>query len=236
MIDDVFGEQIDIHGGGSGLMFPHHENEIAQSLVLNNHNIAKYWMHNGLLNIGGSKMSKSDGDIVLVKDLTIDPNSFRLFTLSTHYRSPIQFTDEVLESYEKEWEKVSRVYKSLFLKLDLEDGFYVNAKIDPDLLEIYKEFLTAMDNDFNTANAITALQNLVKKANQMLRSKTENEVLLSALKIFDDFFGVLGLKPGVTKLSKEAKDIYSKWNFARNAKDFNKADEYRAVLQEMGII
>ena len=162
MIDDVFGEQIDIHGGGSGLMFPHHENEIAQSLVLNNHNIAKYWMHNGLLNIGGSKMSKSDGDIVLVKDLTIDPNSFRLFTLSTHYRSPIQFTDEVLESYEKEWEKVSRVYKSLFLKLDLEDGFYVNAKIDPDLLEIYKEFLTAMDNDFNTANAITALLNNIK--------------------------------------------------------------------------
>ena len=235
-IDDIFKEKIDIHGGGSGLMFPHHENEIAQSKVLNNHSIATYWMHNGLLNIGGSKMSKSDGDIVLVKDLTIDPNSFRLFTLSTHYRSPIQFTDEVLESYEKEWEKVSRVYKSLFLKLDLEDGFYVNAKIDPDLLEIYKEFLTAMDNDFNTANAITALQNLVKKANQMLRSKTENEVLLSALKIFDDFFGVLGLKPGVTKLSKEAKDIYSKWNFARNAKDFNKADEYRAVLQEMGII
>ena len=77
---------------------------------------------------------------------------------------------------------------------------------------------------------------LVKKANQMLRSKTENEVLLSALKIFDDFFGVLGIKPGVTKLSKKAKDIYSKWNFARNAKDLNKADEYRAVLQEMGII
>ena len=75
MIDDIFGEKIDIHGGGSGLMFPHHENEIAQSMVLNNHTLAKYWMHNGLLNIGGSKMSKSEGEVVLVKELTVDANA-----------------------------------------------------------------------------------------------------------------------------------------------------------------
>jgi len=236
MIDDVFGGQIDIHGGGSGLMFPHHENEIAQSMVLNGHSLAKYWMHNGLLNIGGSKMSKSEGKMILVKDLTIDTNVFRLYTLSTHYRSPINFTDEILESYEKEWDKITRVYKALFLKLDLEDGLYNNAKIDPDLLLIYKEFLTAMDNDFNTANAITALQDLVKKANQMLRSKIENDVLLSALKLFNDFFDVLGLKIEVTELSKDDKDVYLKWIKARKEKDFDSADTYRDILSEKGII
>ena len=177
MIDDVFGEQIDIHGGGSGLMFPHHENEIAQSKVLNNHSLAKYWMHNGFINIGESKMSKSEGEVVFVKDLDVNPNGFRLYTLSTHYRSPINYTDEALDVYVKEWEKILRTYSAIFLKLDLNDKLYANAKIEPDLLVIFKEFLTAMDNDFNTANAITALQNLNKKANQLLRSKVEDEAL-----------------------------------------------------------
>ena len=236
MIDDIFGEQIDIHGGGSGLMFPHHENEIAQSMVLNGHNIAKYWMHNGLLNIKGSKMSKSEGDVVLVKDLTVDSNAFRLFTLSTQYRSPINYSDESLGVYEKEWEKLSRTYKALFLKLDLADGLHGNAKIDPDLLAIYKSFLDAMNNDFNTANAITELQNLNKKVNQLLRSKTEIEVLASAKKLFDDFFFVLGLKLELEELDKEDKEVYLEWEEARKAKDFDSADKYRAILQEKGII
>ena len=236
MIDDVFGEQIDIHGGGSGLMFPHHENEIAQSMVLNNHTLAKYWMHNGLLNIGGNKMSKSEGEVVLVKDLTVDSNAFRLFTLSTHYRSPITYTDEALKVYVKEWDKVKRIYSSIFLKLDLEDGLFNNAKIDPDLLKVYKELLTAMDDDFNTANAITALQNLIKISNQMLRNKTENAVLLSALKLFEDFFEILGLKFVKKPLSIEDKETYKLWNKARSEKDFNKADIYRNILQDKGII
>ncbi len=236
MIDDVFGEQIDIHGGGSGLMFPHHENEIAQSEVLNNHSLARYWMHNGLLNIGESKMSKSEGEIILVKDLDVNPNGFRLFTLSTHYRSPINYSDEALDVYVKEWEKILRTYSALFLKLDLSDKLYANAKIDPDLLLIYKDFLIAMDNDFNTANAITALQNLNKKANQLLRSNVEDEILLSALKLFEDFFKVLGLKADKKPLSNEDKEIYLLWNKARNDKDFDNADKYRLILQQKGII
>lgn len=236
MIDDVFGEQIDIHGGGSGLMFPHHENEIAQSLVLNNHTLAKYWMHNGLLNIGGNKMSKSEGDVILVKDLIVDPNAFRLFTLSTHYRSPITYTDEALEVYVNEWEKIKRIYSSIFLKLDLEDSLVGNAKIDLDLLNIYKELLAAMDDDFNTANAITALQNLIKLSNQMLRNKTEVDVLLSALKLFEDFFEILGLKFKKTPLDSEDKKTYKLWNKARSEKDFDQADIYRNILQEKGII
>jgi cysteinyl-tRNA synthetase len=236
MIDDIFGEQIDIHGGGSGLMFPHHENEIAQSKVLNHHSIARYWMHNGLLNIKGSKMSKSEGEIVLVKDLIVDPNAFRMFILSAHYRSPINYSDEALAGYEKEWEKVLRVYKQLYLELDLNDMLEGTSKIDPDLLQIYKDFLEAMDNDFNTPNAITSLQDLVKKANQLIRSKTELEVILSAKNLFDDFFEVLGLKTGVTPMDKEDKVIYKKWVQARKDKDFDSADQYRAILSDKGII
>lgn len=236
MIDDVFGEQIDIHGGGSGLMFPHHENEIAQSKVLNNHSLAKYWMHNGLLNIGESKMSKSEGEVILVKDLDVNPNGFRLFTLSTHYRSPINYTDEALDVYVKEWEKILRTYSALFLKLDLNDKLDSSSKIDPDLLDIYKEFLAAMDNDFNTANAITAMQNLNKKSNQLLRSNAEDEVLLSALNLFNDFFKVLGLKTNKKRLTKEDKKTYLLWNKARTEKDFDSADKYRSILQQKGII
>jgi cysteinyl-tRNA synthetase len=236
MIDDVFGEKIDIHGGGSGLMFPHHENEIAQSIALHNHGIANYWMHNGLLNIDGEKMSKSEGRVLLVKDLTVDMNAFRLFTLSTHYRSPIMYTDEVLSSYEKEWEKVERIYKAIFLKLDLADMLYGQAKIDPDLLKIYKDFLDAMKHDFNTPNAITALQDLTKIANQMFRSKTELEVLLSVIKVFDDIFFVLGLQVDVSPLSKEDKVLYLDWEKARKEKDFAKADQYRHKLIEKGIL
>jgi cysteinyl-tRNA synthetase len=236
MIDNIFGEKIDIHAGGSGLMFPHHENEIAQSLVLNNHSIANYWMHNGLLNIKGDKMSKSEGEVVLVKDVTVDMNAFRLFTLSTQYRAPINYSDEALAVYENEWEKIQRIYKAIYLKLDLADMMYANAKIDPDLLLIYKEFLNAMDNDFNTPNAITALQDLTKKANQMIRSKTEFEVLLSVLKVYNDFFDVLGLKVDISPLSNEDKKVYKEWEQARNDKNFEAADKYRAILQEKGIV
>jgi len=236
MIDNIFGEKIDIHAGGSGLMFPHHENEIAQSLVLNNHSIANYWMHNGLLNIKGDKMSKSEGEVVLVKDVTVDMNAFRLFTLSTQYRAPINYSDEALAVYENEWEKIQRIYKAIYLKLDLADMMYANAKIDPDLLLIYKEFLNAMDNDFNTPNAITALQDLTKKANQMIRSKTDFGVVLSVLKVYNDFFDVLGLKVDISPLSNEDKKVYKEWEQARNDKNFEAADKYRAILQEKGIV
>ena len=134
------------------------------------------------------------------------------------------------------WDKIKRIYSSLFLKLDLEDSLVGNAKINPELLGTYKELLTAMDDDFNTANAITALQNLIKISNQMLRNKTENSVLLSALKLFEDFFNILGLKFKKHPLSIEDKETYLLWNKARSEKDFDKADIYRNSLQEKGII
>ena len=236
MIDNIFGEEIDIHGGGNGLLFPHHENEIAQAEALHGHHVARYWMHNGMLNFEGGKMSKSEGNMILVKDLTIDTNVFRLFTLSTHYRAPINFTDDVLDNYQTEWDKIYRVYNQLHVKLDLLDMLHGNAKIHPDLLQIYKDFLDAMDQDFNTPNAITALQDLVKKTNQLLRIKTEPEVLLSAKKLFDDFFEVFGLDAGLTPMTKADKALYHDWLEARKDKDFEEADRLRDILQEKGIL
>lgn len=236
MIDDIFGEEIDIHGGGSGLMFPHHENEIAQAEALEHNHIARYWMHNGLLNIGGSKMSKSEGAQVLVKDLKVDPNAFRLFTLSTHYRSPINFTDEVLKNYEKEWEKITRVYKQLFLKLDLADLLDQDFTVSEELKKYEFDFKEAMNQDFNSANGITVLQNLVKKANQVIRQKTSDDDLLSIIKLFNDFFEVFGLKVETVRLSNDNKEVYNKWVQARKDKDFSKADEYRGILTANGVL
>lgn len=236
MIDDIFGEEIDIHGGGSGLLFPHHENEIAQSEAMQHNHLARYWMHNGLLNISGNKMSKSEGETILVKDLTIDPNVFRLFTLSTHYRSPINYTDEVLASYVTEWDKITRVYKQLFLKLDLNDVLDLDATISTELEEINTHFIEAMDADFNTPNAITAMQDLVKKTNQLLRSKTDILVLKSALSLFDQFFSVFGLKVKEHRLSDEDKETYKLWEKARKSKQFDEADKYRLILVEHGVL
>lgn len=236
MIDDIFGEQIDIHGGGSGLMFPHHENEIAQSKALHGHSVARYWMHNGLLNFQGGKMSKSEGNVVLVKDLTIDTNVFRLFTLSTHYRAPINYTDDILDNYQTEWDKINRVYHQLFVKLDLSGELEGDIVEEERIKKIYMNFKMAMDDDFNTPNAITAFQELVKKANQLLRSNTAFGVLRYMKKMLDDFFYVFGLKSDILPMSEADKNLYKAWLQARKNKDFETADKLRQTLQEKGIV
>ncbi len=236
MIEDIFGGKIDIHGGGADLMFPHHENEIAQNHALHNHKIANYWMHNGFLNIDNKKMSKSDGNYILVKDLDYDYMGFRLFTLSTYYRSPINYTDELLTSYVNEWEKLKRTYTQAFYKLDLAD--YLDEKVQAyePLKKIEDNFIEAMSNDFNTANAITELQNLVKYTNQKTRQKDALNELLAAVKLFTTFFEILGLDPRVSRMSKATRSIYMEWADARKNKNFEKADRLRETLSEKGIL
>ncbi len=236
MIDNIFGRKIDIHGGGSGLKFPHHENEIAQSIALHNHNIANYWMHNGLLHYDGGKMSKSLGNVILVKDLTIDSNVFRLFTLSTHYRQPINYTDDVLTYYQSEWEKIMRTYKQLFIKLDLANNLEGNLERNERLNQIRESFFQAMDEDFNTPNAITSLQELVKYSNQLVRGKTSFALLREALYMFDTIFDVFGLKHKFKPMKDEDRVLYQNWESARKNKDFEKADELRLLLQKKGLL
>ena len=236
MIQDIFDGPIDIHGGGADLMFPHHENEIAQNRALHTHTIANYWMHNGHLNINDKKMSKSEGNYILVKDLDVDYMGFRLFTLSTHYRAPINYTDEVLSNYVNEWDRIKRAYTQAFYKLDLAEYLDERVQEYEELNDISKRFMNAMNDDFNTPNAITELQNLVKYTNQKVRQKDALDPLLSAVHLFDTFFNILGLTVKITKMTKETRHIYMEWADARKNKDYAKADRLRETLTERGIL
>jgi len=247
MINEAFGGKIDIHGGGSDLQFPHHENEIAQSMCSTEHSIANTWMHVGRIGLDDEKMSKSLGNVVWVKDLLIeyDANVFRLFMLSTHYRQPINFSYEVLESAQKEWEKVTQIYDALFVHLDLNGmlDYTVPMIVNKEMIEllgmimeIKKEFTLAMEDDFNTANAMTAVYAMVKLGNKFLRAKEDDFLLLTILNAFEEIFYVLGFKYEKAKMSSEDKELYKAWEQARVDKNFKLADELRSRLQERELI
>ncbi len=236
MIEDIFGGRIDIHGGGTGLMFPHHENEIAQSKALHGHAIANVWMHSGHLRVGDKKMSKSEGEIILVKDLDVDYMGFRLYMLSNYYRAPIHYTDEALKSYVQEWDKVKRAYTQAFYRLDLAE--YLDNPVNEDVVvkEIYNAFIKALKDDFNTPNAITQLQALTKLLNQRLRQDDDLDALLNALSMMNVFFDILGLSIDLMRLNKADRNMYMEWADARRNKDYDKADRLRASLTERGIL
>jgi cysteinyl-tRNA synthetase len=231
MIDDIFGEEIDIHGGGSDLLFPHHENEIAQSLACHGHTASRYWLHNGRLNIDGAKMSKSEGKVVFVKDLNADYRGFRMFLLSTHYRSPINYNDEALDVYVKEWQRQEKTVQTLFRKLDLADAFQLHVEIvDPQLVQIIQEFDAQMDLDFNTPNALTSLNQLMKLTNQWLRQPVQYGQWNQALKTYERLLGILGLEPKLVKLTSDDHALIHRWEAARKNKEFALADQLRQEL------
>ena len=177
MINNQFHGKIDIHGGGTDLQFPHHENEIAQSLCMYEHNIANYWMHVGRLGLNNEKMSKSIGNVINVKDLIeqIDANAFRLFMLSVHYRQPINYTEENIQLAVKEWQKVKSTYDQLHLKLDLAGALDVEPSVVPEIEALMNQFVEALEDDFNTANAIASLYGVIKEINKIVRAKASDE-------------------------------------------------------------
>ena len=237
MIDDIFGEEIDIHGGGTDLMFPHHENEIAQSLAKNHHTVAHYWMHNGRLNLEGEKMSKSTGNVVLVKDLNVNKLAYRMFLLSTQYRSPLNYSPEALDVFDKEWQKVQKSVEQLYRLLDLNDQLKDNVVVNAsDLVDINNYFIESMEADFNTPNALTALNQLMKAINSKLRQKPDFEWLNQAYALTSKFLYILGLDFNLTKLSFEEKSLIKQWEQARINKDFELADQLRQLLVSKGLI
>ena len=167
MIGKEFGGKIDIHGGGTDLQFPHHENEIAQSICMNGHSLANYWMHVGRLGLNNEKMSKSLGNVINVKDLieAIDANAFRLFMLSVHYRQPINYTEENIQLAVKEWQKIKSTFEQLHLKLDLAEALDVEGEVVPEIENLMQQFTLALEDDFNTSNAITSLYGVIKEIN-----------------------------------------------------------------------
>ena len=235
MIDKIFPEHyIDIHGGGYDLKFPHHENEIAQSEATHGNKIAKYWMHNAFINFGNEKMSKSLGNVVYAKDLIerVGGAVTRLVILSTHYRMPVNFTEETVAAASQEIQKMKMVNKQLALKLqtsgvDLSKGkpTYINA------------FLNALADDLNTANSLTELYNVIKVANQELRTREADlDKLNDLFKTLNDMFLILGLDIPYVKLSEDDLNLYQKYVKSKENKDFATSDELRNELIKRGIM
>lgn len=144
MIKDIFGGMIDIHGGGNDLKFPHHENEIAQSMALYNNAIANYWIHNARIDLSGEKMSKSLGNVVWLKDIVnmYPPQAYRLFVLNNHYRQTINYSEEMMNKMVNEWNKIEKAYISLYRNLDLK-----GALNKQEVLPIMDDFLNEMAYD-----------------------------------------------------------------------------------------
>lgn len=230
MINSIFGSKIDIHGGGVDLKFPHHENEIAQSMALNNNHLANYWMHNGHINVDGEKMSKSLGNFILAKDFIKmhDANIIKIALFKTHYRLPLNFTDELFNEASNIDNKIYNALKSAKLQLILNNTYLIDKCIKD------KKFEEYMNDDFNTPNVITYLLDLLKELNIEIRQKEENVLLLynKILMITD----ILGLVYNLPEITKEDIDNYNKWQEYRNLKDFENADIYRNKLIEKNII
>ncbi|MCL1991117.1 MAG: cysteine--tRNA ligase [Defluviitaleaceae bacterium] len=247
MIEDAFKGKIDIHGGGADLQFPHHENEIAQSICGAGHPIANYWMHVGRLSIDEEKMSKSIGNVIWVKTLLEewDANAFRLFMLSTHYRQPINFSYEVLEMANKEWLKIKKTCDAMMRKLSLNESIGHSMPVDgradafDSLSEIedkLSDFHEAMADDFNTPNALTALYALVKLVNKLQREDTQHAALRTASNGFRRIFDTLGFRYEFSDLTEADIALYKAWEQAREEKHFALADELRSRLQERELI
>lgn len=228
MINALFGEKIDIHGGGVDLKFPHHENEIAQSMALNNNHLANFWMHNGHINVDGIKMSKSLGNFILAKDFIQNhsANSIKLAMFKTHYRLPFNIKEELLEETKTLDEKIQSALKQANLKIQLANLKSGQITKDAKINEI-------MDEDFNTPNLITYLIDLIKQLNSAMRAN------LPFIETYDKIIlivNILGLHYDLQELSVEDKDLYNNWNEAKKNKNYELADKLREQLIAKNII
>ncbi|OHE57509.1 MAG: cysteine--tRNA ligase [Thermodesulfovibrio sp. RBG_19FT_COMBO_42_12] len=255
------GESFDIHGGGADLLFPHHENEIAQSETFTGKPFARYWVHNGFITIDKEKMSKSLGNFFTIKEVLdkFDPEVVRFFLLSTHYRSPIEFSDEQLReaesSIDRYYSTIVRINDFLLKKEEAKEGFSNAGKFFEGLILSFKEKLEeALDDDFNTALALGHIFELIRESNRFLDNKPsglkDRELLLKTKELLFEAGNILNIfnrtpdewyrsLMNIRKVGLSEKDIFDKIKErqdARQRKDWRLSDTIRKELEEKGVI
>ena len=243
MSKKYLGEQIDIHAGGEDLIFPHHENEIAQSEAANDKTFANYWMHNGFLNIDNKKMSKSLGNFFTVREIgeKYDLQVLRFFMLSAHYRSPINFSAELMEASKNGLERIitcAERLKELMGKVSGDALTEAEQENKKNVDELVAKFEAAMDDDFNTADAVSAIFELVKLANSTANeesSKAYVELLAGTIAKLSDVLGIITERKAEV-LDSEVEELIAARQQARKEKNFALADEIRQKLLDMGIV
>ncbi len=228
MIHKLFGDKIDIHGGGVDLKFPHHENEMAQAKGAWNSKLANYWIHNGHVMVNGVKMSKSLGNFMLARDLIEKHpvNVIRLGILKNNYRLPFDLSDVLFKECGTIDDKIRNALKQANLEIQLRGLEVGKLDKDPHINEI-------MDDDFNTSNLITYLLELVKELNNKLRQKEDFIETYDKIQLINY---ILGLTYDFPVLSDDDKEIYNQWIDYRNQKDFENADKMRSILVDRNII
>ena len=234
------GTTIDIHGGGEDLQFPHHENEIAQSECCNGVTFANYWMHNGFINIGGSKMSKSAGNFFTVRDIRqkYTGEEIRFLLLSGQYRGPIEFSEEMMQQSRSSFNRIKNCLDDIEFMIKTGTDGELSAEEEKSIASFdgfRQAFIKAMDDDLNTADGISAVFELVTEINTMLRGGTSKAYAKAALEIFNELTGVLGIiKAKETSIDADIEALVEERQQARKNKDFARADEIRDELKARG--
>lgn len=239
MSKKYIGDIIDIHAGGEDLIFPHHENEIAQSEAANDKEFARYWMHNGFLKINNEKMSKSLGNFFTVREIAdkYPLQVIRFFMLSAHYRSPLNFSADLVEASKNGLERILTAVDKLksLAPADVEGS---NVSVEAELDGYTKRFEAAMDDDLNTADAISVIFELVKYTNINISNDTPKKTVDLAIRTIEKLCDILGI---ITEREEELLDsdieaLINERQEARKAKNFARADEIRNMLSDKGII
>lgn len=242
MSKKYIGDVIDIHAGGEDLIFPHHENEIAQSEAANGTEFARYWMHNAFLKINNEKMSKSLGNFFTVREIgeKYPLQVIRFFMLSAHYRSPLNFSDDLVEAAKNGLERILTAYEKVKEAAEQSTVLELRAKEQENiqkLEELKKKFETAMDDDLNTADAISVIFEIVKLSNTTVNTEVSRPYCEKIKTLMQELCEVLGIETEREQglLDEEIEVLIEERTQARKNKDFAKADEIRNTLLEKGI-
>ncbi len=237
------GETIDIHTGGQDLIFPHHENEIAQSEGATGKPFVRYWLHNGFINVDNRKMAKSEGNFFTVRDVAAeyDLMAVRLFLLGAHYRSPINFSRELIQQSCNAWQRIKNARENLlYLMENGTDG--APDKLEKELISLCETeetaFFDAMDDDLNTADALGAFFEALREVNTAFAAGGSKAGAKAVLSRIDGMLDILGLLPEKKEeeVDAEVLKLVDERQAARKARDFKRADEIRAILKDKGIV